>query len=280
METKIFKIRDKRRRDFFTKDNEFVDYIGKLVGVNAIAIYDILCRHVNDDGKCFPSIATLMEKSGIKSRTTVIQALKKLVGVNVISITRERTKSGKWLNNIYWLLDKSVWKYSRENSHVQNMDTNNTNLNNTNICKTNFNDSNTKKDNKLSKSLSDKPTFSLKDELKKFKSDNRRYIQIVGLWIDIKGLKPNNSQQFRAIVNRNLRPAKALEGYSDKDIKGTFESLLKTEYLSKFTLETIGKYIDDYIAKRKTGRRIVEWKQLKDEKGMIVMRPIYEALDK
>jgi len=129
--------------------------------------------------------------------------------------------------------------------------------------------------NKL-KSMSDKPTgWYLKEELQRLLMGTR-HIQIIGLWIKETGLKPENHEQVQSIIKRNLRPAVLLAGYSDQDIKATIKALEKTEYISKYTMETVLKFIDEIVANKHIyGKRIIKWKQIVKD-GRAFMQPIYE----
>uniref|UniRef100_A0A7C3WL09 Helix-turn-helix domain-containing protein n=1 Tax=Dictyoglomus turgidum TaxID=513050 RepID=A0A7C3WL09_9BACT len=104
-----------------------------------------------------------------------------------------------------------------------------------------------------------------------------RLLQIISLYIKEIGLKPENKEQFRQIVKRNLRAAKSLIGYSDEQIKKTIEVCKNTDYLKKITLETITKYIDQVVAEeQKKGPKIIRWEQKETKDGRKVMVPIYE----
>lgn len=136
-----FKIRDTRRKGFFTVDNEFVDII-KEIGGNATVIYLYLCKCAdNITQESFPSQETIMQQLGI-SLDTIQDKLKILEGFNLIKI--EQTKeigTGKWLHNTYTLLDKTVWGKTPPGNHTgkntprseantvqENIGTNNTNV--------------------------------------------------------------------------------------------------------------------------------------------------------
>ncbi len=127
------------------------------------------------------------------------------------------------------------------------------------------------------KSMSAEQTnWQLEKELEKLLKDPRRHIQIIGVWIKEKGLRPENREQMQSIIRRNLRPARLLNGYSNDDIQGTIAVIKNTEYLRKFTLETVAKYIDEVVArKKKHGRKIIRFEEIKRPDGSVVMRPIY-----
>jgi len=123
-----------------------------------------------------------------------------------------------------------------------------------------------------------KPSFDLISEIDKLLKDKRRHIQIVGLWIQEKKLNPKNKEQIQSIIQRTVKAAKLLTGYSNEDIKRTIKTLRNTDYIKKFTLETVNKYIDEMISKEKEkGPKILGFKEIK-RNGNIVMRPIYEKI--
>jgi len=151
----LFKVRDKRNKGWFYLDNEYLNGIGKHVGPIGIAVYVCLCRHADGEQKCFPSQDTISEEIGASTRS-VREYLKKLEKLNIIQLKKVRTKSGKWLNNTYYLLDKTEWTYPSATSsdgkpqanndtaigkrfpnHRQLVPTNNTNKKNTNKNNTN-----------------------------------------------------------------------------------------------------------------------------------------------
>jgi hypothetical protein len=107
-EEKPFRVRDKRNKGWFWVDNEYLNVYGKFFGAIGTAIYLNLCRHADEEQKCFPSIKMIAEELGISERT-VKKYLKLFRDYRLIKVERERSKDGKWLNNVYWLLDKSEW---------------------------------------------------------------------------------------------------------------------------------------------------------------------------
>ena len=273
----LFKVRDRRNKGWFFVDNEYLNGFGKFLGGNGVAIYIDLCRHSDIDQKCFPSQKTIAEELNL-SVNTVKKYLKLFVKFRLIEITKERNMQGKWINNTYWLLDKSEWIKpgatigygkpeanndqaiaNQQQNHRQPLPTNNTHKKNTN------------------KNMSDKPTWNLQDKIKQLLGDNRRHLVIIGIWIREMQLKPQNQEQLQSIIRRNLRPAKDLIGYQGGDIIDTIQTLKKTEYLKKITLETITKYIDEIVAaKVKKGPKIIRWEEVKDSQGNIRMKPIYQ----
>ena len=105
----------------------------------------------------------------------------------------------------------------------------------------------------------------------------RRDLEIIALFSKETGLQPQNKDQFNQIVKRNLKVAQTLIGYSDEDIKETIQVLRRTDYLKRFTLETVGKYIDEVVAnKQKQEPKIVRFEEVIKPDGEKVIRAIYE----
>ena len=146
----LFKVRDRRSRNWFWVENEYFNGFGKILGAGSIAVYVSLCRHADNDQKCFPAQKTIADETKLGERT-VRNIIKNLAKHKIIEITKERSSKGKWLNNVYWLLDKTEWVYPEATSadgkpeadkdtargnqrpnQRQPVPTNNTNKNNTN----------------------------------------------------------------------------------------------------------------------------------------------------
>jgi len=108
------RIIDNRKKQKFMMDDEFIDKMAKLCGWQGTIVYNSLCRHTNKNQECFPSIKLMAEQHNV-SRPTIMKGIEALKKRNVIDVGRTRSKGGKWLNNIYILLDKSDWDYSQVN---------------------------------------------------------------------------------------------------------------------------------------------------------------------
>jgi hypothetical protein len=111
MENETFKIRDRREKGWFIIDNDYLNEYAKIFGPMGTAIYVSLCRHANiSTQSCWPSQQTIAKENRISERT-VRNLIKQFEGWNLIKVTRKidgRTRRKK--NNIYHLMDKSVWK--------------------------------------------------------------------------------------------------------------------------------------------------------------------------
>ena len=240
MEYKKIKLRDKRRKERFFIDDEYLNGMAKVVGIFGTGVYMALCRYVNQEQSCFPSQDKIAKQLQI-SLASVKRGIKNLEKYNII--VKKRMGRGK--SNEYWLLDYSEWKMPKVIAPIE-----------------------------LSRQLPQTPdpgptdplrlpnkepiegnvtpevatVFpSLLDELLQSK---RRDLQVIGIWVRETGLSLPNKAVRESIIKRNLRPAKLLEGYTDEQIIKTIEVLENTEYLKKFTLETVGKFIDNVIVKK------------------------------
>jgi len=109
----LFKVRDKRNKGWFWVENDYFNGFGKILGAKAIAVYVSLCRHADNEQKCFPAQKTIAEETKLGERT-VRNIIRELEKYKIIETTKERNSRGQWLNNVYWLLDKSEWIYPPE----------------------------------------------------------------------------------------------------------------------------------------------------------------------
>jgi len=101
---------------------------------------------------------------------------------------------------------------------------------------------------------------------------NERPIHIIGIFAREKGIAIPTKTIYESLKKRHYKPASLLEGYSDEKIIKTIKKLEKLEYIKKFTLETVLKYIDE-----KEERRIIGFKDISKE-GTIYKQPIYEKV--
>jgi len=104
MEEKNFEVRDKRAKDRFYLDDQYLNGYAKKCGIYATGVYVSLCRHSNLEQKCWPSIKKIAEELNI-SQTQTRRAIKILEEYKII----KKEQLGKKLNNRYWLLNKSEW---------------------------------------------------------------------------------------------------------------------------------------------------------------------------
>ncbi len=116
-----------------------------------------------------------------------------------------------------------------------------------------------------------------RDPLQKMIEDKNRHVHIIGIWARENNIPISNSEICQSFIRRNSRAAVLLKGYSDMEIIETIKVLKNTEYLKKFTLETVGKFIDSVSKSKKSeGPRIIGFEKVEKAGGVIAMRPIYE----
>ena len=108
MAFKTFKVRDLRSREKFIVDDVYLNGYAKFFGPTVSAVYLSLCRHANREQEAWPSEGKIAEEWGI-SEATAKRGIKVLKLYNLIGVRQEKFENGKWRNNIYSLLDKSVW---------------------------------------------------------------------------------------------------------------------------------------------------------------------------
>jgi len=126
--------------------------------------------------------------------------------------------------------------------------------------------------------MSAEPTdWNFDSKLEEMKKDPRRHIQIIALYWIAKKIRFENDKQYQPNLRRELKPATALSGYKDEDIKETIKTIENTEYLRKWTLETITKFINEVVSNKKVaGPKIIRWEQVTQPGGYTAMRPIYD----
>ena len=103
-------IRDRRRKEMFKMDDEYLNGYAKLCGPWSTLVYVSLCRHAGKGEEAFPSIELLASELAI-SEPTVLKGIKNLEKWEIIFVKREKDKKTKrQKKNIYVLIDKSYWK--------------------------------------------------------------------------------------------------------------------------------------------------------------------------
>ena len=108
-----FKVRDLRKKEQFIIDDAYLNGYGRIFGPIGTAVYLSLCRRADKKQSCWPSEIRIAADHGMTDRT-VRKYIKIFAEANLVRIEHERTQSGKWPHNIYYLLDKSEWKKPEE----------------------------------------------------------------------------------------------------------------------------------------------------------------------
>lgn len=249
-------IRDNRGKDRFFIDNKFYDTYAGGVGPNATAVYLALCRYSdNKSQKSFPSLKTIGDKLGI-SKPTVIGAIEILEFFKII----KKQRVGKRCTNRYTLLSVGSW---RKDWEVMSTEFTSGEVNLVHFkgkprllhWLTQFT-SNSKKTHSKKTQLTNAETSSARGIIKKEEKyngqeeiirlieDKKRHVAIIGLYLKAKGINPENKEMMSSLISRNSRAANLLVGYPVKQIMETLKGL-RTQSKFKWTLETVGKYIDD-----------------------------------
>jgi len=99
-----FEVRDRRHKEKFDIDDIYLNGYAKQCGIYATGVYISLCRHVNKDQECWPSIKKIAEELNI-STTQVRRSINVLEKYKIIF----KKRLGKKLTNRYILLDRSEW---------------------------------------------------------------------------------------------------------------------------------------------------------------------------
>lgn len=104
-------IRDKREKNWFYVDNEYLNGYARILGGNCTLTYLSLCRHAReDDQTCFPQMRTIAYENGISVKS-VERALKTLQEWGIIEVEKRKDPDTKrQMSNVYTLLSKSVWR--------------------------------------------------------------------------------------------------------------------------------------------------------------------------
>lgn len=96
----------------FRVDDHYIDGgYSELCGSVASCVYMSLCRHSDSNQESFPSIERIMKQHGIKSKHTVLKAVRILEKKGIIAVTRKKDpKTKRQMVNVYVLIDKSQWE--------------------------------------------------------------------------------------------------------------------------------------------------------------------------
>ena len=87
-------------------------------------------------------------------------------------------------------------------------------------------------------------------------NDKKKHIQIIGLFALAKGLKFNSKKHQSDFIKRNVRPATMLCSYELERVKEVMRYLIKNADF-KWTIETVGKYVDEDLSKLGNKNKII-----------------------
>jgi hypothetical protein len=198
-------------------------------------------------GWCYASKPTIAKMLG-SSEQTIFSILTKLIEKKFIEKdpdTKYLKTTEKWYENVVLVkanaeyketlgIVKKVYTTSKETllPPVKKLESYN------NIYNNNYNKTVTEK------------IFIFSDWLNSLLISKQTNLKIIGLYIKHKGYKFSNALQAKAELTRNLRAASLLAGYTLEDVKRIMSYLDEQDFIKKWTLETVSKYMQDV----KTGK--------------------------
>lgn len=240
-----FKVRDFRNKGFFVLDDVYLNGYAKHLGTTASMVYISLCRHADKKQKSFPSQELIAEELGVHERT-VMRKIATLKKWKLISVKKVKNKSGKWLNNTYFLLDKSEWiKPPTQNIQVDKK-TKTTYIKDTQPPTQNIHIKDTHKKDTHNNIIADTQQFPQK-AFKRLKTDKQKPVHRLGYYLE--------DTLNTSIVNWG-KQAKAVgmmlkAGYTEDQIKRTITAMAtKDDFFSDkgFDLMTVANQIGRYKA--------------------------------
>ena len=103
------------------------------------------------------------------------------------------------------------------------------------------------------KKYDDETPFTLSEFVSSMESSPQRHVKIIGMYADTKQIKNSTKGQWRLFTDRNLASARRLSPYSDEQIARAFNEIEKNMkgsdnkkgYITRWTLETIEKYLEE-----------------------------------
>lgn len=250
-----FKIRDLRKKEQFIVDDAYLNGYAKIFGPNGTAVYLSLCRRANKEQFCFPSERLIAKDHGLTEKTAR-KYLRLIEKANIIRIEKERRRDGKYQCKIYYLIDKSEWKhpsvFSTDGNKRQKPSVNNHQNQRYEIPTkdaqgkdTNMKDTASPTAKADSSDKKDEP-MTLKEFIDWCTKSSQRHIRIIGNWAETTEPDLKTKKQWESFIKRNLRAAKNLEPFEDKQLIeafGKIEEAVKEGWLKKYTLETLHKFI-------------------------------------
>jgi hypothetical protein len=243
-----FEIRDLRKKDKFVIDDEYLNGYAKLCGINATGVYVSLCRHANKQQTCFPSKELLANELNISERS-VYSALKKLEEWNIIKTQSQgRKDNGSFKNNIYTLLDKSLWKNKPQANNADGTICLPPQANN-DISRRHVvpnKETHIKETHSIATALPPPPIFNYDQKLNEWQNDKKPHVQLIARFFKAKGLVFETEEQMTAALKRHCRAAVEVVKFSKEQIKEAEEKMQQNQKVmenNEWTIETLLKYL-------------------------------------
>jgi len=217
------------------------------------SLYLIMKRLAGENGSCYASLNFLSKKMGIH-KTTVSKTITKLLNRNWVKEAEKKQVRG---GQVRQFIIVDLWKANiKEYESGAKMTTSTESGAVVDESGAVVDGSGAKSDTKKSyeedneehhatpKVVAVEKPFNLEEEIDKLVEGKVEHLSIIGLYIDIKELKPTNRAQFSSIIKRNSRVACAIKGYAREQIINTMSLLAKYADF-KWTIESVGKFIDN-----------------------------------
>lgn len=97
-------VTDQRTLGWFWCHDRIIDAYGSKIGPIGIAVYVCLTRHADKAGESFPAKVTIAAEIGVSKRA-VDEAISRLVGLKLITVTQRKAAPGDHDSNLYTLLE-------------------------------------------------------------------------------------------------------------------------------------------------------------------------------
>lgn len=239
----LYVVRDLRKHKIFIVDQKFIrDGYVKNLGPWTYAVYSVIATYADKNGEAFPGQSTIASFLGI-SRETVNLCVKKLRFTGIINIDKERTEKGKFLRNVYTLLDREEWKpcersFTRSSMLSRAHKSNHHSISvNTNVL--------TERGVEKKKETDPWTPAELIAYIQEMRANKLLGIRIIGNFLLTKGISIKNFQTKKQVqfeIKRNLRAANRLIAFPEDRISQVM-AFLREHAKFTWTLETVEKYI-------------------------------------
>lgn len=190
------------------------------------SIYFWLCEHADDNGGCFPTKKTLMDEAGC-SHNTLDKYLLQLQEEGFLKVKNRKIRGTKEnTSNFYQILivsdnPKMVEPPTKNGvtGHTKNGLETNPSINSNHLSVSAI----AEDSNKPFKVKEIPLEFNFENELKKLSESYWKPDKIIALFWMRKKWKFENMKQFKTERSRQLKSAKALEGYNSEQLTKAFQ---------------------------------------------------------
>lgn len=267
-------IRDRRSRQMFRVDDEYIDGgYSEICGSVASCVYMSLCRHSDSNQESYPSLERIMKQHGIKSKHTVLKAIRSLEKMDIIGVKRKKDpKTKRQMVNVYVLIDKSEWKKPGVNNAPGSECIKNTDPGAFNAQKPgapNALEGNTEEKVTQRRVVADATDLPLickfegckKEPIKEkefcrihhpmdcaafvawYRKSKSRYITIIAEFADEVKPEFETVAQWEGWAQQHYKPAIKLELFNDDQIAEAYAKVKASTYITEYNLNTIIKFL-------------------------------------